>query len=144
MMVDVEAVIERLEALDAYIAELEHFAGYSLKSLSDDFVKYRAVQRSLQLAAQAVIDIATHVIAADFDHRVQDYRQALIALGSVGVLTPEFAERLAPLAGFRNILVHEYLAVDPEKLYSALTDSLDDLRVFGQQIALYIQQSGSQ
>jgi len=128
MMVDIEAVVERLEALDGYVVELEYISQYTLKELTADFIKYRAAQRSLQLAAQAVVDIATHIITADYHLRVQDYRQAIIGLGDVGVLSKEFAERLAPLAGFRNILVHEYLVIDPAKIYIALTDDLDDLR----------------
>jgi uncharacterized protein YutE (UPF0331/DUF86 family) len=141
MMVDVEAVIERLEALDSYIAELDQLSQYSLKDLSDDFIKYRAAQRILQLAAQAIIDIATHIIAADFRLRVQDYRQAILGLGEAGVLTEDFSNRLAPMAGFRNILVHEYLAIDPAKIHTAMTDGLDDLREFGKQITQYLREN---
>ena len=142
MMVDVETVVERLEALGSYILELEQLSKYSLKELTDDFVKYRAAQRSLQLAAQAVIDIATHIISADFNMRVQDYRQAILGLGEAGIVRKDFAERLAPLAGFRNILVHEYLAIDPARVYAALVGGLDDLREFGNQISDYLQTNG--
>jgi uncharacterized protein YutE (UPF0331/DUF86 family) len=141
MMVDVETVIERLEALGSYIFELEQLSKYSLKELTDDFVKYRAAQRSLQLAAQAVIDIATHIISADFNIRVQDYHQAILGLGEAGIVGVDFAERLAPLAGFRNILVHEYLAIDPARVYVALTEGLYDLREFGDQISKYLQKN---
>ena len=140
-MVDVETVIERLEALDSYILELEQLSKYPLKELTDDFVKYRAAQRSLQLAAQAVIDIATHIISADFNMRIQDYRQAILGLGEAGIVGMDFAEGLAPLAGFRNILVHEYLAIDPARVYAALTGGLDDLREFGKQISEYLRKN---
>jgi len=33
-------------------------------------------------------------------------------MGELGVLPVDFARHLAPLAGFRNILVHEYLEVE--------------------------------
>ena len=62
-------------------------------------------------------------------------------LGKVGVLTPEFAERLAPLAGFRNILVHEYLVVDPVKVHDILIRGRADLMEFGRQIALYLERA---
>jgi len=143
-MVDVQTVVERLEALDAYIAELDHYAQYSLEELTSDFVKYRAVQHSLLLAAQAVVDIATHIISADFDARVQDYRQAIESLGRFEVLPNEFAGRLAPLAGFRNILVHDYLMVDPKTVYDNLIQGRADLRMFGRYIAKYLQHSGGQ
>jgi uncharacterized protein YutE (UPF0331/DUF86 family) len=142
-MVDVQTVTERLEALKAYLAELDHYAQYSLGELTTDFVKYRAVERSLQLAAQAVVDIATHIISADYNARVEDYRQAIESLGKEGVLPSAFAERLAPIAGFRNILVHEYLAVDPIKLYDMLIHGRTDLQEFGHRVVKYLQRTGA-
>ena len=142
-MVDVQTVIGRLEALKAYLAELDSYAQYSLDELTSDFVKYRAAERSLQLAAQTVVDIATHVITADYDARVQDYRQAIESLGQEGVLPLTFAERLAPIAGFRNILVHEYLAVDPAKVYDILMHGRADLEEFAQRIIEYLQRTGA-
>ena len=47
----------------------------------------------------------------------RDYYEAIVRLGELGVLPPEFAAHLAPLAGFRNILVHEYLEVDWLEVY---------------------------
>ncbi|RLC79274.1 MAG: hypothetical protein DRJ03_12505 [Chloroflexi bacterium] len=141
-MVDIQTVIERLEALRVYLAELDRYARYSFDELTSDFVKYRAAERSLQLTAQAIVDIATHIVTADYDTRVQDYRQAIESLGEEGVLPPVFAERLAPIASFRNILVHEYLAIDPVKLYDILIHGRADIEEFGQRIAVYLQDAG--
>ena len=142
-MVDIQTVTERLAALETYLAELDHYAQYSLRELASDFVRYRAVERSLQLAAQAVVDIATHIISADFNSRVEDYRQAIESLGQEGILSAEFAQRLAPIAGFRNILVHEYLAVDPVKLYDTLIKGRKNLLRFSQRIVEYLQRTGA-
>jgi len=49
----------------------------------------------------------------------------------VGVLPADFARYLAPLAGFRNILVHEYLAVDWDEVYQTL-HRLEDLERFAE------------
>ena len=142
-MVDIQTVMERLEALKTYLAELDSYAQYSLDELKSDFVKYRAAERSLQLAAQTVVDIAAHIITADYNTRVQDYRQAIESLGQEGVLPPTFAERLAPIASFRNILVHEYLAVDSAKVYDILVHGRVDLQEFGQRIVEYLQRTGA-
>ncbi len=138
-MVDLQTVVARLEALDTYIAELDHYTQYPLSELTSDFVKCRAAQHSLLLAVQAVVDIAVHIITADYSVRVQDYRQAIESLGKVGVLPLQFAERLAPLASFRNVLAHDYLVVDPAKVYGTLTQGRADLREFGRRIAAYLQ-----
>jgi uncharacterized protein YutE (UPF0331/DUF86 family) len=42
----------------------------------------------------------------------RDAYSTIEMLGKIGVLPRELAERLAPIAGFRNILVHEYLEID--------------------------------
>ncbi len=136
--VDVQTVAERLEALEGYIAELDHYARYPFGDLTADFVKYRAAQHSLLLAAQAVLDIATHIVSADYNPRVQSYRQAVEELERVGVLPPDLASRLAPLAGFCNILVHDYLTVDPARVYEVLMQGRDDLRRFARHIADYL------
>jgi uncharacterized protein YutE (UPF0331/DUF86 family) len=56
----------------------------------------------------------------------------------MGVLPSEFAAHLAPIAGFRNILVHEYLAVDPQRLYEYLVHRRADLEEFGRHVAVYL------
>ena len=45
------------------------------------------------------------------------------------VLPPDFARSLAPIAGFRNILVHEYLGIDWDEVYASLHD-LETLHQF--------------
>ena len=62
---DKESLLARLEALDTYLAELDFYAQYSVEEMANDFVKYRAVQHSLLLAAQATVDIAAHIITAE-------------------------------------------------------------------------------
>ncbi|MCS7220623.1 MAG: DUF86 domain-containing protein [Anaerolineae bacterium] len=49
------------------------------------------------------------------------------------VLPMAFARRLAPMAGFRNILAHEYLAIDWDLVYKHL-QGLDDFYQFAHYI----------
>ena len=60
---------------------------------------------------------------------VDEYRQVPARLAAHGVITAETEARLEGLAGFRNILVHEYTAVDLEKLHASLS-RLDDFDAF--------------
>ena len=48
-------------------------------------------------------------------------------MGELGVLSPAFARHLAPLAGFRNVLVHEYVNVDWDQV-----QRLENLERFAQ------------
>jgi uncharacterized protein YutE (UPF0331/DUF86 family) len=49
-----------------------------------------------------------------------DYYEAFLILGEAGILSMDFARKIAPLAGFRNILVHEYLRLDWELVFENL------------------------
>lgn len=48
---------------------------------------------------------------------------------------------LAPIAGFRNILVHEYLAVDWDEVYENL-QQLGDLHQFAEHIREWLRERG--
>ena len=58
-----------------------------------------------------------------------DYRGILERLEEAGTLDPRLSRKLGDAAGLRNVLVHGYLDVDRERLWSALGE-LDDLRDF--------------
>jgi uncharacterized protein YutE (UPF0331/DUF86 family) len=127
-MVDPDRVRRLLTLLERYRALLaaDHPDPYRRRHL-------------VQSAAQISIDLANHVIAAD-GHRVpRDYGDAFRVLGEVGVLDAELAQRMAALAGARNLIVHLYAEVDDERLARAVRDGgLDDLSAFAARIAALV------
>jgi uncharacterized protein YutE (UPF0331/DUF86 family) len=106
-----------------------------------DWVAYAAIQRMFHLASQAAIDVASHILSADFARRADDYHGVILALGSEGVLPMEFAQRFADIARFRNVLVHEYMVVDPAKVYQFLQTGLDDFRAYIGYVAEYLDET---
>ena len=53
-----------------------------------------------------------------------------MVLGRLGILDEAFARHFRSVAGFRNILAHEYLSVDLEVVATILVHGLDDLDRF--------------
>ena len=142
MVVKTRAILERLQALDGYIRLLQPYRERDIRRLTEDQIQYHGVLRCLQLAAQAVMDVSTHLQVELEWERVADYKEAILSLGKHGVLPTEFAERISGLAGFRNILVHEYLTVDPLKVHQALQDGLKDLKAFIVYITDFMRREG--
>ena len=60
-------------------------------------------------------------------------------MGEIGVLPPDFARRLAPIAGLRNVLVHGYVSIDWDEVYESL-DQLDDLVRFADLVRQWLRQ----
>jgi uncharacterized protein YutE (UPF0331/DUF86 family) len=69
---------------------------------------------------EAALDINAHLIAELGAAVPDDYYGGFIALGTLGVLANGLARDLAPSAGLRNRLVHEYDDLDDQKVLAAI------------------------
>lgn len=96
------------------------------------------VERNLEVSAQCCIDICNRIIVLEGAPKPQDYYEAIRRQGELGVLPPEFARSLAPLAGFRNILAHQYLKVDWDEVYAHM-QKIEDLARFAQFIRQWLE-----
>jgi uncharacterized protein YutE (UPF0331/DUF86 family) len=79
--------------------------------------------------SQALLDAGAHILSGQFKEAPKDYSDIVPRLGACGVLEPALAGCLAQVSGFRNVLVHEYAAVDFGLVHDKL-QHLDDLRAF--------------
>lgn len=142
MVVDAQVILERLHRLDEYVRLLEQYRDRDIWQLTEDPMTYGGILHYLQLSAQIVLDVSAHLNAELGFERASDYREAILSLGRHGVLPSEFAEHIAALSGFRNVLVHEYLTVDPLRIEDALKGGLDDRRAFIVHITDFLQEEG--
>jgi uncharacterized protein YutE (UPF0331/DUF86 family) len=134
-----KAVVRRhLLALDSALQRLRRHAGKPLAALAAAPDTLWAVERGLQLCAQNALDVATH-LAASGGRDVSDYAAAIDALAALGVLTTDFAARFRAVAGFRNVLVHAYLDVDPARVHAVLNERLGDFEEFARRVQLYVE-----
>lgn len=91
------------------------------------------VERNLEIAIQCCIDIANRIISLEGALRPRDAYESILRLGELAVLPVDFARKIAPMAGFRNILAHEYLAIDWDLVYEHL-QRLENLLKFAEYI----------
>jgi uncharacterized protein YutE (UPF0331/DUF86 family) len=111
-----EAIRERLLKLEEVISRLEELGRLDPVAVRTSFRDAWAVERGLQLAAEVVFDVGNHILSGHFGVSAQDYEDIIAQLGAHGVLEPALRDRLKGLGGFRNVLVHGYLRVDPERV----------------------------
>jgi uncharacterized protein YutE (UPF0331/DUF86 family) len=118
-----------LDELNERLARLEALKGKLRSEFDADPYLRDIVERNLEVAAQCCLDICNRIISIENALKPVDYHEAFVRMSELGVLPPEFARKLAPIAGFRNILVHEYLGLDWNEVYSNL-QNIDDLVQF--------------
>jgi uncharacterized protein YutE (UPF0331/DUF86 family)/predicted nucleotidyltransferase len=135
-LVDPESVERRLRHLGSQIAVLRDIQGRGAAAFDDELIRM-AAERALQVAVQAACDIANHILAEDTDVTPEDYGAAFLALTPLGIIDATLAERLRSAAGLRNVLVHMYVDLDPERTWAAI-ERIDDLVEFAVAVERYI------
>jgi uncharacterized protein YutE (UPF0331/DUF86 family) len=132
-VVDREKIEQRLMKLEHAVRKLKVIAQYSWDNYQkDDSLKDRA-ERNLQVAAQACIDIANHIIADHGFRTPIGYADSFLVLEEEGVIPADLAKRMKLVAGFRNILVHDYLELDDRIVFKSLSN-INDFIEFAKQI----------
>jgi uncharacterized protein YutE (UPF0331/DUF86 family) len=119
---------KRLDELNERLARLEPLKDRPRSAFDEDPYLRDIVERNLEVAAQCVIDICHRIISIENARKPADYYDAILRMAELGLLPPDFARQLAPIAGFRNILVHEYLGLNWDHVYEHLRGSHDLLR----------------
>ncbi len=100
--------------------KLEPLKEKSKKEFYQDEYLKDIVERNLEVAIQSCIDIANRIISLIDLEKPKDYYESITILGKENILPYDFAQKFAPIAGFRNILIHEYLDIDWEEVYNNL------------------------
>jgi len=129
-----------LAALDSAVQQLRRHAGRPVEALGDRDEAW-AVERGLQVCVQNCLDVATH-LAATSGRDVPDYASAIDRLAELGALPPAFARAFRSVAGFRNVLVHGYLEVDPAVIHGVLNGRLEDFVAFARHVEAYLSTAG--
>lgn len=134
-------VAAKLAVLEEAVRFLEEMAALSYEQFTADRRNLRTSERYLHLACEATFDIGTHLIASLGLPRPERYADIVPILRNAGISTAETAEALTDLAGFRNLLVHDYARVDHRRLHAFCQTRLGDFRRFAAEIAAALDRS---
>lgn len=141
-MLDLNVIKARLDIIEDNIAYLKKIAEISYDTFSSDPDKTRSVRYALQISIEACLDIGQHLLAGLGLGRPANYKDVFSILGKNNILTDEFAQKIIPMAKFRNRLVHLYWEVDNKQIYGILQNHLDDFVEFARQINKFIEEYG--
>jgi len=127
-MTDPELLAKKLAFVETCVADLRRLA--RPEALEADVREERFVQHTLQIAIQAALDVASHIVSDERLGEPRTNRELFDLLGRHGWLSSGQAAALGDMAGFRNVLVHGYGDVDLTIVRDILEHRLDDLLSF--------------
>lgn len=106
--VEAEVVRRKLAVMIESLNALDPIKEMTKEEYIEDLYKRKATERLLQELIEAAIDINTHIIVQSGNSVPDDYYESFIKAGEFKIIPMGLAEKLAPSAGLRNRLVHEY------------------------------------
>lgn len=137
-MVKRELVLSRLEKLNEYIKVLKTIKNYSEEEYISNPMIYGSMERFLHLSIECVLDISNHLISDLSLRRPDSNREIFIILCENKIIDEKLKENLCNMAGFRNILVHDYMKLDRIIVYKIINNNLKDIEKFIKIVSTYL------
>ena len=127
-MTDPDLLAKKLALIETCVHELRTLARPS--EIATDRVQERFVEHTLQIAIQAVIDVASHIVSDERLGEPRTNRELVDLLEQNHWITPDLGLTTRQMVGFRNIVVHGYEVVDLGIVRDIVEHRLDDLLSF--------------
>jgi uncharacterized protein YutE (UPF0331/DUF86 family) len=125
---DADLVEKKLALVETYIRELRSLGNAEL--IHTDVKERRFIEHTLQIAIQACLDVASHIVSDERLGEPENLRALFDLLKREGWLSADLTQKLGAAAGFRNIVVHGYAGVEPAIVEDVFENHLDDLLDF--------------
>jgi uncharacterized protein YutE (UPF0331/DUF86 family) len=138
MVLKPETILVRLKELDQILLELDKYRDLSWETFTKSLSQRWIVERGLLAAASMIFDVADHILGGHFGQYAESYEESLEMLRDLEVIPTELYAQMKGLGGFRNILVHGYLKVDPRHVYENLGKGLRVFPRFAQAILAWM------
>jgi uncharacterized protein YutE (UPF0331/DUF86 family) len=123
--VDRAIIVRKLDVIAANLKALGQIAVLTEAEYTGDFFKMKATERLLQELIEAAIDVNTHLIVQTGHAAPDDYYDSFVQVGELGLIPKDLSQKLAPSAGLRNRLVHEYDLLDQPLLLQAVRQATE-------------------
>jgi len=129
-----EEIRAKIAVVQERVRRLSTFTGLSFESYLKDLTTRDAVERNIEVAIQACIDIARIIIKLEGLREPEDNKGVFVVLAENGIVGEDSLRFLIPMAGTRNVLVHGYDKIDDAIIFSVLKKHLSDFKTFLKQI----------
>ncbi len=139
-MINTQFVTEKLDLVKMYYQEIQRILDVSPEKIKKDFIRFYALERVFQLAVDEVIDINNHIIRSRDFSAPDNFQSTFLILAENEVLPKEFAEKMAPVVGLRNRLVHRYEKIDKKLFLEMAIKEKEDFKEYIKFIEKYLRE----
>jgi uncharacterized protein YutE (UPF0331/DUF86 family) len=127
-MTDAALAAKKLALIESCVSDLRRLA--RVEALATDLREQRFVEHTLQIAIQAALDVASHIVSDRRLGEPRTNRELFDLLERDSWIDAPLAATLRNMAGFRNVLVHGYDDVDLAVVRDVVEHHLGDLDAY--------------
>ena len=136
-------IVQKLGQMKEYLEEAKLILALPVEEILGKPTNLRSLERLLQLIVDSALDINKHFIKELNLQISDDLQSTFIVLGENNILPNDFAQKIAPVVGLRNRLVHRYEKVDNKRFIADFEKNQQDFDNFINYISSYLEkQSG--
>ena len=144
-MINRNFIERKCKLIGEELKRLEPLSKKPFDEVAKSGVEMALVERYLERLITRAIDINQHIIAelGDGSEKVRGYEDTFFVLAKFGVYDENFGKQLAPSAGLRNRLVHEYNDMDEKIVFQSVGKALEQYPRYCQAILDFAEKHAS-
>ena len=143
-MVDKEKIAKYIQELEIYLEQIKELQELNKEDFLNDWRNYDLVDRKLHLILETYLSIGEMIISEFRLKKPDTYSDIPKILSENKIVSKDACDKLADLAKFRNVLVHEYLHLDHERIYEHLHEDPSIIEGFLKSIKEFIEKDVNQ
>ncbi len=129
-----EEINAKIAVIQERVRRLSKYTGLTFEAYIKDLVIKDAIERNIEVAIQACIDIARIIIKRESLREPEDNKGVFVVLSENGIISEDSLKFLIPMSGARNVLVHGYDKIDDAIIFGVIKKHLSDFHLFLKEI----------
>ena len=122
-----EVIENKISTTRGYLMLARQYQKHTQEEIEHNPTIRGAVERYLYLAAQSAIDLAEASVAFKGLRKPTTMSESFHILLEAGLISEELVGKMVQMTGFRNVMAHEYTAVNYGVVYHILQNGLQDI-----------------
>lgn len=135
---DKDIIQKRINLMLKCLERLKRFELISFEQYRDNFDYQLIGERLIEIIVELASDINNYLLVQIYQTAPETYSASFIEAGKKRLISQNLAEELAKSAKMRNILVHQYIDVDHQIVYLAISKALDQYPRYIQEITNFL------
>ncbi|MEL4503976.1 DUF86 domain-containing protein [Luteococcus sp. H138] len=138
-----QVVLQKLTQMAKLLDALDDIGPVDRQRLDADPILRLALERVVTQLVDLAIDVNMHVVTSAGHGSVvpADGKESFAAAARVGLLDEPLASQLSLSVGLRNVVVHDYLALDEQLFLTGVHLAREQYRDYVRQVSTWIQRA---